>query len=343
MALSIQALAGDAVSLESKEKALPMREADRIEREVANRSPQRFHRGKLGQVLERFLNSQAPRDKKDYSLIELDQLWREAARIDPAIGLKLFEMFTPQDWHVLAYLCLYSPDVLSSMQLWARYAPLASDTDAVRLLDDENGVGIELSVDAPAELARYVVEHYGVMSMAQLRRGTGQPVIPTLARFSHSRPSYYKQYAQWFGERVEFDCPINAFYFPAESVKLPMQTRHHGMLELLTEELDRRIAAHRHFTGWSAQIAEGVRRALAKGETPNLVTLSEALYQTPRTVRRRLQEENTTFRQLLDQVRSELELHLQMQGESLAAIAVQLGYSDTAAYLHARSRWRKAT
>ncbi len=240
----------------------------------------------------------------------------------------------------MAYLCLYSPDILSAMHLWARYAPLASDTDNVRLVNDENGVGVELNVDAPGELARYVVEHYGVMSIAQLRRGTGHNVQPILAKFTHSRPSYYKQYTEWFGDRVEFDCSINCFYFHARSLSLPMQTRHHGMLELLTQELDRRIAAHRNFSGWSAKVAEGARRSLARRETPNLDNLAKSLHQTPRTLRRRLEEQGTTFRQLLDQIRAELEMHLELQGESLTEIAAQLGYSDLTAYLHARSRWR---
>lgn len=76
---------------------------------------------------------------------------------------------------------------------------------------------------------------------------------------------------------------------------------------------------------------------------PTLVDLAHAMHQTPRTLRRRLDEQGTTFRQLLDHVRAELELHLEMQGESLMAIATQLGYSDTAAYLHARGRWRDGT
>jgi len=317
-----------------------MRETDRIEREAANRPAHRFHRGKLGQVLERFLDSQVARANRDYSLIELDQLWHDAARIDPAIGLKLFALFTPQDWHVLAYLCLYSPDVLSSLRLWARYAPLASDTDDVRLVRDEHGTGIELRVDAPGELAQYVVEHYGVMCIAQLRRGTGENVQPTLAKFAHPRPSYYRQYTQWFGDRVEFECPVNCLYFQPRYLNLPMQTRHHGILELLTHELDRRIAAYRNFTGLSAKVAECMRRCLARSETPNLRNTSELLHQTPRTLRRRLQEQGTTFRQLLDDVRAELELHLEMQGEPLAKISALLGYSDPTAYLHARNRWR---
>ncbi|MBK5551968.1 MULTISPECIES: AraC family transcriptional regulator ligand-binding domain-containing protein [unclassified Pseudomonas] len=317
-----------------------MRESDRVELEPANRSNQRFHRGKLGQVLERFLDSQAQHKSADYSLVELDQLWREAARIDPAIGLKLFTLFTPQDWHVLVYLCLYSPDVASALQYWARYAPLASDADSVRLVNDENGFGVELGVDAPGELRRYVTEHYGVMFITQLQRGTGQEVCPVLAKFTHSRPSYYKQYAHSFGERIEFDCPTSCFYFDSRSLGLPMLTRHNGMLELLTQELDRRIAVYRNFSGWAAKVAAGARRALSRGEPPNLENLAKTLHQTPRTLRRRLEEQGTTFRHLLDQVRAELELHLELQGESRADIADQLGYSDLTAYLHARNRWR---
>ncbi|MNF88044.1 hypothetical protein D3C84_705270 [compost metagenome] len=226
------------------------------------------------------------------------------------------------------------------MHLWERYAPLASDTDNVRLLFDENGVGIELRIDAPGELARYVVEHYGTMLITQLRRGTGQTVLPVLTTFIHSRPSYYQQYTQKFGNRIEFDCRSNCFYFDDRSLSLPMQTRHHGMLELLTQELDRRITVHYKFSGWSAKVAEHTRQTLARGDTPNLDNLAKVLHQTPRTLRRRLKEQDTNFRQLLDQIRAELELHLELQGESLTEISVQLGYSDLTAYLHARSRWR---
>lgn len=64
------------------------------------------------------------------------------------------------------------------------------------------------------------------------------------------------------------------------------------------------------------------------------------MHQTPRPLRRRLQAQGTAFRQLLDDVRTELELHLEMQGEPLTNIAAPSGYSDPTAYLHAHGRWR---
>ena len=82
------------------------------------------------------------------------------------------------------------------------------------------------------------------------------------------------------------------------------------------------------------------RQQLLAGQAPSLETQAQLLHQSPRTLRRRLEEQSLSFRQLLDQVRAELEQYLELQGNSRTQIAAQLGYSDLAAYLHARKRWR---
>lgn len=102
-----------------------MREKDRNIRELANPAAQRYHRGPLGQVLERYLSSHRARRHSDYSLVELEQLWLEAASLEPAIGLQLFDLFTPQDWHVIAHLAQFCADVRQAVLCWVRYAPLA--------------------------------------------------------------------------------------------------------------------------------------------------------------------------------------------------------------------------
>lgn len=317
-----------------------MRETDKIMGEAANQPARRFHRGQLGRVLERVLQKQTRDNRRDYNLLELEQLWTLAAQHEPAIGLHLFAEFTPQDWHVIAHFGLYCPNVMSAVHSWADYAGLASDTDDVKIIDDPLGVGVELHIDAPATLVRYVVEHYSVMGVTQLRKGTGQPIRPVLARFAHSRPRYHAEYGAWFGDNVEFDSPHNCLYYDRATLQLPMLTRHAGMEELLRSELDRRMARHRQFTGWSAKIAASMRHSLARSKIPNLESLADALHQSPRTLRRRMEEQGMTFRQLLDLVRAELEQHLEFLGENRVEIASRLGYSDLAAYLHARKRWR---
>ncbi|NQD93556.1 AraC family transcriptional regulator [Pseudomonas sp. CrR25] len=316
-----------------------MRETDKNSREAANLPIRRFHRGALGQVLERFLQSRASASS-DYSLVALEQLWQAAAAHDPAIGLHLFDQFSPQDWHVLAHLCLFCADVAEASRCWARYASLASDSDQLRLIEEPDGLGVELAIDAPPQLARYLVEHYAVMAVTQMRRGTGQPLLPVRVRFRHARPAYHEQYRHWFGERVEFAAGRNCLLFDRATLSLPMRNRHPGMVELLCQELDRRLAQRRQLGGWAGKVADAARQALEQGLAVSLESIAETLHQSPRTLRRRLQEQALTFRQLLDLLRAELEQHYQLQGLNRAQIGELLGYSDSAAYLHARKRWR---
>lgn len=317
-----------------------MRETDRITREAANPSPERFHRGPLGRVLERYLDTHSLKARSNYSMLALEQLWAKAASHDPAIGLHLFSHFSRQDWHVLAQGCLYSATLAEAIRFWARYARLASDMDTLVLVEEGDCLGVELRIDAPASLVRYMVEHYSVMSLSVMCVGTGTAVVPQRACFAHSRPAYYPEYHEWFGENIQFDCGYNRLYFSGTQLDMPLLTQHAGMMDVVSQELERRLAQQSQLSGWSARVAQGIRQGLITGRSLTLEAQAQDLHQSARTLRRRLEDEGTSFRVLLDRVRAELEQYLEMQGDSRAQIAAQLGYSDLAAYVHARKRWR---
>lgn len=317
-----------------------MRETDRITRERANPSPERFHRGPLGRVLERYLQTHSLKARSNYSMLALEQLWARAANHDPAIGLHLFSHFSRQDWHVLAQGCLFSATLAEAIRFWARYARLASDMDTLALIEEGDCLGVELRIDAPASLVRYMVEHYSAMSLSVMGVGMGAVVVPQRACFAHRRPAYYPEYHEWFGENIQFDCGYNRLYFNRIQLDMPLLTQHAGMMEVVSQELERRLAQQSQLSGWSARVAQGIRQGLITGQSLTLEAQAQDLHQSARTLRRRLEDEGTSFRVLLDRVRAELEQYLEMQGDSRAQIAAQLGYSDLAAYVHARKRWR---
>lgn len=315
-----------------------MRDLDKNTREQAKMPARRFHRGPLGRVLERFLQGHASASS-DFSLVALEQLWLAAAKHDPAIGLHLFSQFTPQDWHVLVHLGQYCANVAEANRSWARYASLASDTDQVRIIEASGYMGVELQIDAPPQLARFLAEHYMVMAVTQMRRGTGQPQLQVQAQFRHARPAYHEHYQPWFGKESQFNAEHNLLLFDTETQNQPMLRRHAGMVEVLCQELDRRLARQRQFGGWADKVAASARQALQQGVVPSLESVAESLHQSPRTLRRRLEEQDLSFRQVLDLLRAELEQHYELQGCSRAQIGELLGYNDSAAYLHARKRW----
>ncbi|MEH6567093.1 MAG: AraC family transcriptional regulator ligand-binding domain-containing protein [Halopseudomonas sp.] len=306
--------------------------------EAAKIPAQRYHHGPLGQVLQRFLDHHAAA-QEDFSLIELEQLWQRAAQLDPAIGLHLFSHFSRQDWHVLAYMGFFAANVGQSLDCWIRYAGLASAMDSVSYVFDGELVGVEISVEVPASLERYLVEHYMTMAMTQLGAASGEALKPVRAYFRHARPDYWLEYQPLFGEQLGFAAAGNQLWFDQDTLAVPMLGRNQALFDIVCSELDRRLAQQRRFGGVAGRLAELARQQFLQGHTPTLEWASDHLHQTPRTLRRRLQEQGLTFRQLLDTVRAELDGYLEMQGLTRAQIAEQLGYSDTAAYLHARKRW----
>jgi len=73
---------------------------------------------------------------------------------------------------------------------------------------------------------------------------------------------------------------------------------------------------------------------------PGLETAASRLAMSTRTLRRRLQEEGTTYQEVLDEVRCDLAKRY-LAGDELAvgAVAFLLGFSEPSAFHRAFRRW----
>ena len=92
--------------------------------------------------------------------------------------------------------------------------------------------------------------------------------------------------------------------------------------------------------GVSGQVIKQLEIMLG-GQTVTMEAVADALAMTPRTLQRRLQEEGTRFAQLRDQVRHQHACQaLRGPGCDMQALAMELGFSDTANFYHAFKRWQ---
>ena len=90
------------------------------------------------------------------------------------------------------------------------------------------------------------------------------------------------------------------------------------------------------------ETVELVRRIIlaSPGDFPNAEETAKKLGMSPRTLRRRLAERNTTYRKLLDEVRAELAMgYLTTTSLSVDEIAHVLGYAETTAFRRSFKRW----
>ncbi|WP_394330763.1 helix-turn-helix domain-containing protein [Cesiribacter andamanensis] len=81
---------------------------------------------------------------------------------------------------------------------------------------------------------------------------------------------------------------------------------------------------------------------LAGHHWPTLEELAGSLQLHPRQLQRQLEQEGSSYRQLLDEVRQTLsQAFLQSRSLSQQQLAELLGYSDASSYRRALRRWRQ--
>jgi AraC-like DNA-binding protein len=75
----------------------------------------------------------------------------------------------------------------------------------------------------------------------------------------------------------------------------------------------------------------------------SLEAVAKQLHVTARTLRRKLRQEDTSFRQLVDDLRLRLSIrYLRETDLAIGEVAHSLGFSDDASFRHAFRRWTNA-
>ncbi|MFF7940942.1 AraC family transcriptional regulator [Nocardia gamkensis] len=157
--------------------------------------------------------------------------------------------------------------------------------------------------------------------------------------FRHAVPRDIRRYRDIFGVAPIFGAPVSAVVFDRGVLDRPLPPANDAARDncgqLCRDLLDR----HRTRTGVAASVRDRLVRT--PGEIPDQSTVALGLYMSSRTLSRRLHEEGTSFRALLDEVRrtmSEVLLaHTDMTTEQVAA---RLGYAEAASFIRAFRRWQ---
>ncbi|WP_330181460.1 AraC family transcriptional regulator [Nocardia sp. NBC_01503] len=157
--------------------------------------------------------------------------------------------------------------------------------------------------------------------------------------FRHPGPADTGRYRAVFGVEPTFGAPANVLAFDSACLGMPLPQANEWARDTC-EQLCRDLLTRRQArTG----VAGAVRDLLVRdpGEVPDQAAVAAELFMSPRTLSRRLNEEGTSFRALLDEVRQllaeELLDHTDMTTEQVAR---RLGYAEAASFIRAFRRWK---
>jgi AraC-like DNA-binding protein len=156
--------------------------------------------------------------------------------------------------------------------------------------------------------------------------------------FPFDEPEYAALARDLFGCPVRYGQGWAGFSAPPDVLDLPVRLADPDAFEeaarICQRELDR-ISAEE-------SMGARVRRLLLADQNgfPSLAVTARLLHMSPRTLHRRLVDEGTSYRDLLESVRHTLAIqHVRSGRFSMEEIAYRLGYSDLANFRRAFKRW----
>lgn len=171
---------------------------------------------------------------------------------------------------------------------------------------------------------------------------TQRRIAPRSVRFTHRAPTDASAHAAFFGVAVEFGAEQNALELHADDLALPLPRADAQLSAFLRDAANKAIAEH-----GSGSLLDQARtiiaEELARG-VPPIDVVAKRLATSSRTLRRRLEESRTSFRELLDATRAELaRSYVRDRRMPLAEVAFMLGFSEPSTFHRAFKRWTKMT
>lgn len=188
----------------------------------------------------------------------------------------------------------------------------------------------------PPAFAEYLI----VLVLALGRMLIPDSIAPTEIHFAHRWPRHTESVDELVGCPVHFGMPSVCFVFPNPQLNAAITGADPHFGQILASATDQWMADQ----PLSDRLRDRARRwlgqrKLEQGE-PTAAEVATALHMSERTLRRKLEAEGTSVRDLLDDVRKERAVAWLEEGRTtIDEIAFRLGFSGASAFRRAFKRW----
>jgi AraC-like DNA-binding protein len=245
---------------------------------------------------------------------------------------------------LLYYVLASSETMLDAYRRAARYTSIVNDGIVQTNIEGAH-FGMSLRY---LGVSRHRDRHQAEFWMAALvrisRQLSGLRLFPSRVRFAHHRNTTPVEFAELFGDSLEFGAPADEILFAATVAQLPVVTADAYLNTILLTYCEEALAARRRGgASFRSSVENAVVPLLPHGKA-RADEVARRLGTSGRTFARRLSSEGLTFSELLDSLRHDLARRYLAEGElSVSQIAWLLGYQEVGAFSRAFKRWSGET
>lgn len=267
----------------------------------------------------------------------MSQLWQlaEDATQDPAFGLRIAQHVQPMHFNALGLLILTCEDLFQVLEKINDYGHLISNSVKINTIDQGNLIGFVIEQIENMRISPLAID--GFFATFMLMGKAIQDTSPLIKKVELHRatPNKAKPWFDLYECPIQFNCPKNILWFDKATLK-SSKIMGDKQLAQHNETLVKQQLNQLQDQSWTAR----TRQILTIELDSTLTKVAEKLNINERSLRRYLQEEETNFRQILQQVRMELcHTYLIKQQLSITDTALKLGFSDSSNFSRAFVNW----
>lgn len=275
------------------------------------------------------------------SLDHTQAIWSLAERKSghDFFGLLVGQRVRPSYFHAVGYVAMTSENLLKAYENFRKYLPLISEGGELGMSYEGENVWIRFT---PRPDRQPFTRHQHESIMALLLEFSrwllgDDSMVPGKVTFQHAAGPDLSFYQSVFSVVPKFNQSHTSIQFPKKLLMRTLKESDAGLHALHKAHADQMLAAHSN-TSWRAKvihcIVDSAHFQLSREQ------VAEKLNVSTRTLQRRLQEEDTSFLDVLDEQRKqkaeELILHT---NKSLKEVAMELGFSESSTFYRACHRW----
>lgn len=261
---------------------------------------------------------------------------------DPSLGLEMGRLRKAGHLGLVGITSAQAPTVREAARTLIRYEPLYASNyrGASAFHEDDEGAWLRFySISPYNSYNQFVVDTVLASWITQLATVAACPIAPVAIHIEFERPDYAARYEPIFTKPVEFAAEHNQLRLDKATLALRNPEHCPGtwrqLLEFCEAELEQRTRTR--------SLRERVTQLLGpmlKGGEPDLQQIASRLQQPSWTLRRKLEEEGTSYRAILNDTRRDLAMTYIRDTElAFGEIAWLLGFSSAEAFQRAFKRW----
>ncbi len=270
------------------------------------------------------------------------KLWRlaVAATKDPCLGLTVAGFWHPTTLSALGYSWMASENLRDALERAHRYCRMITDAGTVTLSECSEGYRFVIQLDRSMSLPNESLDAWMAVILNMCRISYRQEFCPLriMLQRPEPEPTCSKKFATFFQAPLEYSSSETAFIFDKKELNTPLPSANVELVRS-SEKIIVDYLAKFDRTSVMMQVKAKLFEQLPTGKTTE-ESIAKTLHMSTRTLQRKLKEEGTTYKQLLDDTRRELAAqYIKQSNISISEITYLLGFSEPSNFSRAYKRW----